>query len=1137
MLTYSNKISMPGSIKRMIPVVVVFLALAALDADGQNIPPEYRGNQASIARGILDGNLIETNFRNHGELSRWNDLPWGIWPRGIGGRHIDGIGIMIAGRVPAERQKWPFYAGAPDTLVNPVILTYRDAGKRLGPDGDIWGWLPLNGFNNPTRFNRLGQLEPTPALSDDPSSWPAFWPDRLDNPDDPGWSNQWNGFFGKGVFNADLESFYVMDDYSDLEYSVDPDTHQPLSRWGVFYPDPADSTIGGLGTQNQVRIFQWANVLAEDTMFILYRITNTTQKDYRFNFQGDEGIFFSQIMDYGLGNEEGDENSAFDAQQDVTFGWDQDGVGQRQDGTLYDLGYTGFAFLESPSRGSDGVDNDEDGITDEQRFSGVGQLIEGQDAIINTVNARYDLTNFVRFNGPVEDRPAYKAGRWFTGDENLDWVGFTDTNNNGSFDVGELVNNDVGRDGKGPFDLGYPGPDTGEADGIPTRGEPNFDELDIDESDQIGLTGFDLDSRPFYESGDNLRDDTWMFERILDFAQFPLGTPADAFKADIEPFILFVSGPINLNHGATDFFSTAWIFGADEADFFKNRRTVQSIYNADYNFAQAPFLPTLTAIPGDERVVLTWDTVAVSSFDRFSQSFDFEGFKLYKGTDPLLSDARTITDVNGTPTFFKPIARWDLDNGIRGPVPVLEGEGSYDMGSDTGLNFFYVDENVRNGIKYYYALVAYDHGIADNTGGELSIDPQENIFNISVDLAGNILGVSNNAAIVIPRSRPAGFIDGDVNEDLSHVTGGVGSGSLLVRIVNDADVSANNPYRVRFYSEEDDKAGTDLKVTTAYDILNAATNEVIVKKGPLVPVSPMVEGFVVEVQNHTVLPGVVEYDAINTGYVSNAGTANELLSLDPRTLDGIQTNWMATVERDSTGLFADSQDDYEIRWVNPSDSTYLPPRFGFTFLRKPIPVFAVNTSTNQVVELFVEDVNGDREFNSGDELIISEKNGFSHKFRHRVAFATPEGEASLEPGPGDVLRVSVLKEFQTDDFFQFTLKKARVDNDLAKNELADVAVVPNPYVGGSLFEGRSQISGRGERKLEFINLPQVCTITIFNIRGEKVDTIEHNGIGSDGSETWDLRTSGSQDIAFGVYIFHVKAPGIGEHVGKFAVVK
>ena len=177
---------------------------------GQNISSDLRGDETLIARGVLDGNLIETNFRNHGELARWNDIPFGVWPRGIGGRHIDGVGIMVAGQVPGERMKWrEFFPGARgDTILNPVILTYRDFGKRLSPDGSLWGWTPLPGFMNENRLDPItGQRTPTPALSDDPTSWPQFWPDRLHNPDDPGWPGNWNGFFGRGVFNADLGEF------------------------------------------------------------------------------------------------------------------------------------------------------------------------------------------------------------------------------------------------------------------------------------------------------------------------------------------------------------------------------------------------------------------------------------------------------------------------------------------------------------------------------------------------------------------------------------------------------------------------------------------------------------------------------------------------------------------------------------------------------------------------------------------------------------------------------------------------------------------------------------------------------------------------------------------------------------------
>jgi len=45
------------------------------------------------------------------------------------------------------------------------------------------------------------------------------------------------------------------------------------------------------------------------------------------------------------------------------------------------------------------------------------------------------------------------------------------------------------------------------------------------------------------------------------------------------------------------------------------------------------------------------------------------------------------------------------------------------------------------------------------------------------------------------------------------------------------------------------------------------------------------------------------------------------------------------------------------------------------------------------------------------------------------------------------------------------------------------------------------------------------------------------GFSGTGMVAWDLRTKDNLDLAPGLYIFHVDAPGVGTHVGKFAVVK
>lgn len=99
-------------------------------------------------------------------------------------------------------------------------------------------------------------------------------------------------------------------------------------------------------------------------------------------------------------------------------------------------------------------------------------------------------------------------------------------------------------------------------------------------------------------------------------------------------------------------------------------------------------------------------------------------------------------------------------------------------------------------------------------------------------------------------------------------------------------------------------------------------------------------------------------------------------------------------------------------------------------------------------------------------------------------------------------------------------------------------MVPNPYIATNIFEPQNTYSsGRGERRIYFRNLPQECTIRIFTISGELVKKITHYDSIDNGSETWDLLTKDNLAAAYGVYVYHVDAPGVGEHVGKFALIK
>jgi hypothetical protein len=95
--------------------------------------------------------------------------------------------------------------------------------------------------------------------------------------------------------------------------------------------------------------------------------------------------------------------------------------------------------------------------------------------------------------------------------------------------------------------------------------------------------------------------------------------------------------------------------------------------------------------------------------------------------------------------------------------------------------------------------------------------------------------------------------------------------------------------------------------------------------------------------------------------------------------------------------------------------------------------------------------------------------------------------------------------------------------------------VPNPYIVSSRYEQEFGILRKEPlRQLKFNNLPAKCTIYIFSLAGDKVQTIEHYS--DNGTETWDMRTAGNREIAPGVYIYLVKTD-TAEKTGRFAVIK
>ncbi|MEW5798191.1 MAG: T9SS type A sorting domain-containing protein [Bacteroidota bacterium] len=245
----------------------------------------------------------------------------------------------------------------------------------------LYGWEPIAGFDNPAQ-NSI-------ATSDNPSSWPTHW-------------SAWKGFKGTGNVLAKKEAYYVLNDSSNSEFA--------------YFPFP-DSLRRGLGIEVEGRIFQFDDPNAEDVLFAMYTLTNTSPKPLQKTAAG----FYIDVDVGGMSPENQDDLGAFKKELNLVYFWDNDGIGELGRSTHY----TGCVVLESPSNSTDGVDNDNDGFIDESQSNNI--------------------------------------------DDDGDW---------------DVAIHDVGSDG-------VPGTnDLGEGDGIPSQGEPNYETLDREESDQVGLTSF-----------------------------------------------------------------------------------------------------------------------------------------------------------------------------------------------------------------------------------------------------------------------------------------------------------------------------------------------------------------------------------------------------------------------------------------------------------------------------------------------------------------------------------------------------------------------------------------------------------------------------------------------------------------------
>ena len=151
-------------------------------------------------------------------------------------------------------------------------------------------------------------------------------------------------------------------------------------------------------------------------------------------------------------------------------------------------------------------------------------------------------------------------------------------------------------------------------------------------------------------------------------------------------------------------------------------------------------------------------------------------------------------------------------------------------------------------------------------------------------------------------------------------------------------------------------------------------------------------------------------------------------------------------------------------------------------------------------------------------------------------------DTSILPVEGDVLYIGTTKPLTVDDTYLIRTSTSSATL-TTKEQLKEVKVVPNPYVVTSIYETNIET-----KEIQFHHLPGHCTIRIFTVAGELLRVIEHQeeseGWRGPSVEAWNIRTYNNQEVAFGIYLFHIEAEGIENgksktfsEIGKFAIIR
>ncbi len=401
------------------------------------------------------------------------------------------------------------------------------------------------------------------------------------------------------------------------------------------------------------------------------------------------------------------------------------------------------------------------------------------------------------------------------------------------------------------------------------------------------------------------------------------------------------------------------------------------------------------------------------------------------------------------------------------------------LGNETGLHYNFVDNNVRNGISYYYSVTSFDRGDPD-----LALPPLES-------------SKKQNQMQVVPVTPPITGNDPAI-ENVEYA--GPPSGEATLEVAQPAALTGHH-YRISFFDSLQPPYGnakywriTDLNTNSV--LLDSMTNVYGTTYDPNA-VTPLVDGIYLD-YNVNRIP---TYNSDLSGWIT-----------DNEDVFGVHT-------RDTMEPY-----DFELQFPN------YPTTVSTDVNGVSVPFVAFNKILNENHDTQLFDVDNDGVFSQGDSVGVFGKYETGIIFTFTWLVESPEN--SLEAG--DIFLMNTDKPFQISNTITFRSTGPQVAR--ADVDLDQIKVVPNPYYIRADWD-----QNKYTNHIMFTNLPERCTIRIFTLSGILIKVIEHDGNSGDpdamgGAHNWNLRNLEELKISSGLYIYQVESDA-GEYVGKFVLVR